>query len=888
MTESTSWIFSFGEGRADGDGQDRLRLGGKGAGLAGMTAMGIPVPPGFTISTEVTTRYVRGSGEMPAGLEEALAPALALLETRMQRTLGDVERPLLVSVRSGARASMPGMMDTILNVGLNEETVHGLAAMTGQPRFAWDSYRRLIQMFGAVVLGVHHFYFEEELHAVRQEAGVRTDDALEVEHLQKLVDRYRRLVKERTGRDFPQSPREQLHRAIVAVFESWYNDRAEAYREMHGIPRTWGTAVNVQAMVFGNLGETSGTGVCFTRNPSTGEPGLYGEYLLNAQGEDVVAGIRTPLPIMSEDPSARPLGAVLPQAWASLLDMQARLEAHYRDMQDIEFTIEQGRVWILQTRNGKRTAAAEVRIAVDLAQEGVLSRAEALQRVAASRIDSLLHPTIDARATLDVLAKGLPASPGAATGRLAFTAREAEDLAAAGVPCILVREETSPDDIRGMKAAEAIVTARGGMTSHAAVVARQMGKCCVVGTQALRIDAAARQVRVGDRVFGPEDTWSVDGATGTVLLGRAPLVPAQLTPAFHTLMEWADEARTLGIRTNADNGADATLARRLGARGIGLTRTEHMFFEGERIHAMREMILAHDRPSREKALAQLRPLQTSDFAEIFEAMDGLPVTVRLLDPPLHEFLPDQARDIALMAERMGRTPEQIHQAIERLTEANPMLGHRGCRLGLTYPEIYRMQVGALLDATVLRWEAGGDPRPEIMVPLVAVAEELAQIRAMVGELIDAEYGAWAPRLRTIPIGTMIELPRACLVADRIAAHADFLSFGTNDLTQTTYGFSRDDVSTFLPDYLRLGLLQADPFVTLDADGVVALMRMAVEKARSVNPDIKVGLCGEHGGDPVSIGLVNGWLDYVSCSPWRVPVARLAGAQVALEAEGVRA
>ena len=879
---SARWIYSFGNGHADGSGGDRQMLGGKGAGLAEMTRLGVPVPPGFTISTEVSVIYDRESRTLPAELLEQMNQALQQLEDQMGRRFGDPENPLLVSVRSGARVSMPGMMDTILNVGLSSGTIEGLVAHTGNARFAWDSYRRLIQMFGDVVMGVHSYYFEEELHEARERAGVRTDDALSDADLRELVDRYRALILQRAGRPFPEDPRTQLQEAVIAVFESWYNKRAFDYRNMNDIPHTWGTAVNVQSMVFGNMGDDSATGVTFTRNPSTGEPVLYGEFLANAQGEDVVAGIRTPQPILQVREGDTSMQSLMPEAFEELRRIQAQLERHYRDMQDIEFTVERGRVWILQTRSGKRTAAAEVRIAVDLANEGVITREDAVLRVSPERLEALLHPAIDRSVALDIIARGLPASPGAATGRIAFTADEAESLAEQGIACVLVRNETSPEDIRGMKAAVAIMTARGGMTSHAAVVARQMGKCCIVGCHALRINLETRTIAVGERHFDETAVLSLDGTTGDIIAGAVPLRPAQLTASFHELMSWADAVRTIGVRTNADNGSDSAQARTFGAEGIGLTRTEHMFFEDGRINTMREMILAHGRGAREKALEKLRPFQKRDFVDILWAMSGCPVTIRLLDPPLHEFLPQRESDIDDLAERMGLSAEDVHRTVERLRESNPMLGHRGCRLAITYPEIYDMQARAIFDAALQVRAEGGNPRPEIMIPLVATARELKQIRERIEGIIRTEYAAEAEWLQSFPIGTMIELPRACATAGEIAAVADFFSFGTNDLTQTVFGFSRDDVSTFLPSYLQAGILDADPFVTLDREGVGALIRMAVEAARATRPDIKIGLCGEHGGDPRSISFVQqGLVHYVSCSPFRVPVARLAAAQASL-------
>jgi len=881
-------VYGFGAGTADGDGSMKPLLGGKGAGLAEMTRIGIPVPPGFTITTEVCLAWQKHGGALPEGVQAEIDAALGRVESILGASFGDAENPLLVSVRSGARQSMPGMMDTILNVGLNDETVEGLAARTGDPRFAWDSYRRFVQMFGDVVLGVHHFYFEEELVAARRAAGLRPDQSdadLSADHLKSLVGAYKALIRERSDVPFPEAPADQLAMAIRAVFASWNNNRAIEYRRMNDIPDAWGTAVNVQAMVFGNMGDDCATGVAFTRDPSTGEHVFYGEWLPNAQGEDVVAGIRTPQPLTGTDGDLPSLESAMPEAFAKLDAIQKTLERHYLDMQDLEFTIQRGDVWILQTRVGKRTAAAEVRIAVEMADEGLIHRDDALLRVDPDRIDALLHPRIDRDGAHEVIAKGLPASPGAATGALAFTAEEAEARSEAGESVILVRNETSPEDIKGMKVAAAILTARGGMTSHAAVVARQMGTCCVVGCGQCVIDADARTMRIGGRTFGPEDVLSVDGTTGEVIIGEVTLVEAQLTPAFERLMSWADDRRTIGVRTNADTGPDAATARRLGAEGIGLVRTEHMFFEGDRIHAMRAMILATTASQRAKALAGLRPLQQGDFEAIFEAMSGHPVTIRLLDPPLHEFLPERDADIEEIARRFDIGVDAVRRTIATLHESNPMLGHRGVRLGVTTPELYEMQARAIFDATLAARARGLDPQPEIMIPLVAHTAELKAMRDRIEAVRDNEYGADAAVLRTIPIGTMIELPRACVTADEIAEHAEFISFGTNDLTQTTYGLSRDDASGFLPAYIAAGLLEHDPFVVLDTKGVGSMIKIACANARGARPGIKVGICGEHGGEPRSVAwLQRGVVDYVSCSPYRVPIARLSAAQAAIRQE----
>ncbi|TVQ98012.1 MAG: pyruvate, phosphate dikinase [Deltaproteobacteria bacterium] len=875
-------VYFFGDGAADGDGGMRPILGGKGATLAEMSRIGLPVPAGFTIATEVSVSFGPERTALPEGLRAEIDTALARVEQLMDARFGDADRPLLLSVRSGAQVSMPGMMDTVLNVGLNPDTVKGLAAWSGDERFALDSWRRLIQMFGDVVLGVDHFVFEDELHQAKLRAGVRDDNALSADQLRALVDRFHAIIERETGAPFPNDPQEQLHASIRAVFASWHNDRARSYRELNDIPHDWGTAVNVQAMVFGNLGDDSATGVAFTRDPSTGENAFYGEFLPNAQGEDVVAGIRTPQPLRRAPESGLvSLEEMMPSAFAELDDMRRRLEAHFREMQDIEFTIQRGRVWMLQTRTGKRTAAAGLRIACEMVEEGLLSQKEAVLAIDSRRFDALLHPQLDPDAEKDVLARGLPASPGAATGRIAFTAEDAERRAAAGEDILLVRVETTPEDIRGMNAARGILTARGGMTSHAAVVARQMGRPCVAGCSALDLDVAGQSLRVAGRTFGPDDALTLDGGTGEVIAGSVPRVPPRLGDSWGTLMGWVDGHRRIGVRANADNGEDAALARRLGAEGIGLCRTEHMFFAGDRINAMREMIMSPSPEARRKALDTLRPFQQEDFEAIFRAMDGLPVTIRLLDPPLHEFLPTRDADLEDLAGRLGLGVREVRAIAGRLAEANPMLGHRGCRLGVTWPEIIEMQTRAILDAAIAVESEGARIQPEIMVPLVALESELEWCRKRIEAILD-EYRS---RLRArVLIGTMIELPRACLVADRIARHADFFSFGTNDLTQTTLGISRDDAATFLPAYIDQGLLQHDPFVVLDEEGVGALIRMAVEKGRTVRPDLKVGICGEHGGEPRSVAFVeNGLVDYVSCSPYRVPVARLAAAQAALRA-----
>jgi len=878
-------VFFFGDGRADGRAEMRETLGGKGANLAEMTRLGVPVPPGFTISSEVCADFAAAE-EIPEAVQRAALLALARVERSMGRRFGDAENPLLVSVRSGARVSMPGMMDTVLNLGLNRETARGLAARAGA-RFAYDSYRRFVQMFGDVVLGIPHDRFEARLEELKDARRTEHDTDLTAADWQALLLEYEEIVQERTGRPFPQDPHEQLWGAIAAVFRSWGNERARRYRQIHAIPGVWGTAVNVQAMVFGNMGDDCATGVAFTRDPSSGDKRFYGEYLVNAQGEDVVAGIRTPLPVnrasRSESSGDLPtLEERMPRAYRELVRIYKRLEKHYRDMQDIEFTIERGKLWVLQTRNGKRTANAAVKIAVDMAKEGLIDRGEAVARVNAESLDQLLHPTLDPNAVRDVVAKGLPASPGAAVGRIVLSADDAEAQSRAGEKVILVRIETSPEDIHGMDAAEGILTARGGMTSHAAVVARGMGKCCVAGCGALRVDAAAGEMRVGARVFRAGDFITLDGSSGEVMAGEVPTVLPELGSAFGELMRWADRIRRVGVRTNADSPADAKLAREFGAEGIGLCRTEHMFFEPGQILAVREMILAPDAASRERALAKLLPVQQRDFEGIFAAMAGLPVTIRLLDPPMHEFLPHANEDIRAVAAALGAATATLRAKVDELREFNPMLGHRGCRLGLSFPEIYAMQVRAIAQAACAVEMRGVKVQPEIMLPLVSHVGELEKLRALVeGEL--AAVLAAHPGVRLRPrIGAMIEVPRAALTADQLALHADFFSFGTNDLTQTGYALSRDDAGKFLPDYIEGGILQDDPFVSVDEEGIGRLMRIGVEGGRRTRPELKVGVCGEHGGDPKSIRFcAELGFDYVSCSPYRVPVARLAAAQAAL-------
>lgn len=868
-------VYFFGRGQTEGNAQMKDLLGGKGANLAEMANLGIPVPPGFTITTEVCISYYRNNQEWPEGLEEEIKANMAKLEEAMGQQFGSTENPLLLSVRSGARVSMPGMMDTVLNLGLNDATIQGLIARSQNERFAYDSYRRFIQMYSDVVLGIDHDLFEETLAAMKEARGVTQDTDLTADDLKELVAKYKEIVLSRLGKPFPEDVWEQLRGSINAVFQSWNNPRAVKYRALNNIPGDWGTAVNVQAMVFGNLGETSGTGVAFTRDPGTGEKRFFGEYLINAQGEDVVAGIRTPQPIST-------LAEAMPDVYNQLVEIYQKLENHYRDMQDLEFTIQDGQLFLLQTRNGKRTAQAAVRIAVEMVKEGLITEKEALLRVSPAQLDQLLHPMIDPKAKVKPLAKGLPASPGAAVGKVVFTAEDAEKWAANGEKVILVRIETSPEDIGGMHAAEGILTARGGMTSHAAVVARGMGKCCVAGCSAIKVDLAERCFYVGDQVVR-EGTWlTLNGSTGEVILGQVPLIQPELSGDFAQLMEWADKYRKLGVWANADTPGDAATAVKFGAEGIGLCRTEHMFFAEDRIKAVREMILAEDTESRAKALQKLEPMQRGDFKDIFRVMQGLPVTIRLLDPPLHEFLPNEPQIIADLAKSLGKTEGAIRRKVESLHELNPMLGHRGCRLGITYEEIYEMQARAILSAAAELKAEGIEVKPEIMIPLIGTKAEFDLLREMILR-VAAEVKAKYNVELNFTIGTMIEIPRATLIADQIAQTAEFFSFGTNDLTQMTLGYSRDDVGSFLPTYLEKGILQADPFSTIDQEGVGQLVRLGVERGRKANPKLKLGVCGEHGGDPDSIAFFHAvGLDYVSCSPYRVPVARLAAAQAAIK------
>ena len=841
----TQWVYSFGAGRNEGRAEMRNLLGGKGANLAEMASIGLPVPPGFTITTEVCTAFYENDHRYPAELTEQVRAGLAHIEQAVGLTFGDRQKPLLVSVRSGARVSMPGMMDTVLNLGLNDATVEGLAALSGDPRFAWDSYRRFIQMYGSVVLDVDHHRFEEIIEHVKLDRGVVEDTALTAWDWHRVVDAYKEMVAEETGKPFPLDPEEQLWGAIGAVFGSWMNPRANTYRRLHDIPASWGTAVNVQAMVFGNMGDDCATGVCFTRDPSTGENIFYGEYLVNAQGEDVVAGIRTPQPMakLRAKPDELPMEVAMPAAYAELLEVRQTLERHYKDMQDIEFTVQRGKLYMLQTRNGKRTAAASLRVAVEMAREGLIDHREAVLRVNPASLDQLLHPTLDPKAARTLISKGLPASPGAASGAVVFSADEAESRAAKGETVILVRVETSPEDIHGMHAAQGILTTRGGMTSHAAVVARGMGRPCVAGAGGITVDYGAQTLSAGGHVVRAGDIITLDGATGEVFLGLVPMIEPQLSGEFATLMEWADSYRRLKVRTNAETPLDAETARRFGAEGIGLCRTEHMFFDPSRIGAVRQMIMAPDEPGRRVALAKLLPFQRQDFIDLFRIMAPLPVTIRLLDPPLHEFLPHADAELADVAEALGADVEQMRRRAAELAEANPMLGHRGCRLGVTYPEIYETQARAIFEGAIaVARESGTAPIPEIMIPLVSTKKELDLTRAQVERVAKAVFAETGVTIE-YTIGTMIELPRAALIADQIAEVADFFSFGTNDLTQTTFGLSRDDAGKFLPAYVEQGILAKDPFVSLDIEGVGALVRLAAERGRSRKAKLKLGICG---------------------------------------------
>ncbi len=883
----TKWVYSFGGGRADGGAEDKNLLGGKGANLAEMSGLGMPVPPGFTLTTDVCTAYYDNGENYPNDLADQVTAAMGDMEKAAGAKFGDQENPLLVSVRSGARASMPGMMDTVLNLGLNDNTVQALVRSSGNERFAWDSYRRFIQMYSDVVLGIDHYKFEGLLEDLKEEKDLRLDTDLSSDDLRELVDHFKAEVESAIGVAFPQDVTAQLWGAIGAVFGSWQNARAVTYRRLHDIPASWGTAVNIQAMVFGNMGEDSATGVAFTRDPSTGDKHFFGEYLINAQGEDVVAGIRTPQHLTkaarTEAGDDKPsLEEVMPAIFIELEAIYQRLEAHYRDMQDIEFTVQRGTLYMLQTRSGKRTAEAAIKIAVEMTNEGLLSREEAILRVAPDSLDQLLHPTLDPKAERQVIGHGLPASPGAATGKVAFSADQAESLAAQGESILLVRIETSPEDIHGMHAARGILTSRGGMTSHAAVVARGMGRPCVSGAGQLRIDYKSQTMQVGDIAIAAGDVITIDGSSGEVMLGEVATIQPKLSGGFATLMGWADEIRQLGIRTNAETPAEAKAAIEFGAEGIGLCRTEHMFFDTNRILAVREMILAEDLAGRQAALAKILPMQRQDFVDLFTIMTGLPVTIRLLDPPLHEFLPKSDDELAQLASVTGAAAEDLRFRANQLHEYNPMLGHRGCRLGISYPEIYEMQARAIFEAAaIVSVGQGKTVVPEVMIPLIASKAEFVflqeRIAAVAGQ-VSAEHGGKLEYL----IGTMIELPRAALRAGEIAEEADFFSFGTNDLTQTVFGISRDDSAGFLEDYHDKGILEGDPFATLDRDGVGELVALAVERGRGSRSDLKLGICGEHGGDPASIAFCQSvGLDYVSCSPFRVPIARLAAAQAAI-------
>ena len=874
MTEK--YVYLFGTAQSEGDKEMRNLLGGKGANLAEMAQLGLPVPAGFTITTEVCTYYYNHDQTYPSALKDQVERAIAEVEKTMDMRFGDAANPLLLSVRSGARVSMPGMMETVLNLGLNDEIVQGLIDQSGDPRFCYDVYRRFVQMYGDVVMGLRPEDekeadpFEALLDAKKHARGVSLDSELSAQDLRELVAEFKAEIAKRLDREFPEDPHEQLWNAIGAVFGSWQGQRAIRYREIEGIPHDWGTAVNVQSMVYGNMGDDCATGVAFTRNPSTGEKHLYGEFLINAQGEDVVAGTRTPQPLSE-------LSSQMPQVYNQFQAICDQLEPHYRDMQDVEFTVQKGKLWMLQTRNGKRTGAAAVQIAVDMAAEGLISQEEALLRVTPDQLDQLLHPTFDEASPKDVIAEGLPASPGAATGQVVFNSAEAETQAAAGQQVILVRQETSPEDIGGMDAAQGILTARGGASSHAALVARGMGKCCVAGCESIAINYHQELFTANGKTVKKGDWISLDGSSGQVMLGQVPTVEPSFSSSFDTMMGWADDKRRLAVRTNADTPHDSQVARNFGAEGIGLCRTEHMFFEGDRIVAVREMILAADEAGRRQALAKLKPIQRLDFEGIFTAMDGLPVTIRLLDPPLHEFLPHEPAQQQQMAEEMGVPLRQIEAKITSLHEFNPMLGHRGCRLGITYPEIYEMQVEAIFEAAANVRAKGVNPLPEIMIPLVGTEREFSDLKAMIDRVAagvedDIEY----------LVGTMIEIPRAALLADQIAEQAEFFSFGTNDLTQLTFGYSRDDAGKFLPEYVAQGILADDPFQSLDQEGTGQLVRLGTERGRSTRPQLKVGICGEHGGDPSSVGFCHDvGLDYVSCSPYRVPIARLAAAQAVL-------
>jgi pyruvate, orthophosphate dikinase len=882
----TEWVYFFGDGKADGNAAMKNLLGGKGANLAEMSSLGLPVPPGFTLTTDVCTHYTGNDQTYPEALKKQVEEALAGVEKIMGLKFGEAGNALLVSVRSGARASMPGMMDTVLNLGLNDETVEGLAKASGDERFAYDSYRRFLQMYGDVVLGVEHHMFEDLLEDHKDRAGVHLDTDLGADDWRDLVDVYKEMVEKELGYPFPQDPHEQLWGAIDAVFGSWMNKRAQTYRMLHDIPEEWGTAVNVQSMVFGNMGDDCATGVAFTRDPANGENAYYGEYLINAQGEDVVAGIRTPQPLTiagkhANSPDELSMEEVMPETYAELVDVRSRLERHYQDMQDMEFTVQQGRLWMLQTRAGKRTTKASLKIAVDMVDEGLIDKSEAITRIDPGQLDQILHPTLDPQATRDVLGVGLPASPGAASGRIVFNSTDAESWCERGEKVILVRIETSPEDIGGMHVARGIVTTRGGMTSHAAVVARGMGTPCVSGVGSIRIDYAKKTMTVLGETIKEGDVITIDGTSGEVMRGKVPTIQPEFSGDFSKLMQWVDETRTLNVRANAETPADAQTAREFGAEGIGLCRTEHMFFDPERIIHMREMIVAGDEASRRTALDKLLPFQRQDFIDLFNIMDGLPVTIRLLDPPLHEFLPHGEADIANVAKAAGIDVDAVKERAGQLHELNPMLGHRGCRLGITYPEIYEMQARAIFEAAIEVSATGKSVIPEVMIPLVAVKSELDVLKALVEKTAQKVIEEKGGNL-DYSVGTMIELPRAALRAGDIAETAEFFSFGTNDLTQTALGLSRDDAGPFIQIYREKGVLENDPFVSIDVEGVGELVRIAAERGRATRPGMKLGICGEHGGDPASVIFFHEvGLDYVSCSPYRVPIARLAAAQAAL-------
>jgi pyruvate,orthophosphate dikinase len=883
----TKWVYEFGTDKTEGDAKMRNLLGGKGANLAEMASLGLPVPPGFTVTTEVCTHYYDNDHVYPDALKAQVDVAMHAIEHQTGCKFGDAENPLLVSVRSGARVSMPGMMDTVLNLGLNDITVEGLAKRSGDERFAWDSYRRFIQMYGDVVLGVDHHEFEDVIDTFKRRNDISQDTDIDAAGWKDIVAEFKGLVQDALGKPFPTDPAEQLWGAVGAVFSSWMVPRAMTYRKIHDISHDWGTAVNIQAMVFGNMGDDCATGVCFTRDPSTGENYFYGEYLVNAQGEDVVAGIRTPQSLTKygrekEGSEMLSMEEAMPEVFGQLDDVRHKLEKHFRDIQDLEFTVQSGKLYMLQTRSGKRTAKAALKISVDLVEEGLITQEEALLRIEPQSLDQLLHPTLDPDAPRTVMTKGLPASPGAASGHIVFTSDDAEKQSGEGRDVILVRQETSPEDIHGMHAAQGILTSRGGMTSHAAVVARGMGKPCVAGAGEAHIDAKTKVMRIGDHVIPEGEIVTIDGSTGEIMLGEVETIKPEMSGDFGVLMGWADNARRMTIRTNAETPLDAKTALDFGAEGIGLCRTEHMFFDSDRIQNVREMIFATTEEDRKMALDKLLPAQRSDFAELFEIMGGLPVTVRLLDPPLHEFLPHEEEDIVSFTERSGIDAAIVRRRLGELTESNPMLGHRGCRLGITYPEIYEMQARAIFEGALeAASKTGQTVAPEVMIPLVGAHQELSLMRGAVERVAESVFEEKGDSVEYM-VGTMIELPRACLTADEIAKHADFFSFGTNDLTQTTLGMSRDDAANFLPPYISHGIYERDPFASIDVDGVGQLVEMAKAKGRAVKEGLKLGICGEHGGDPSSITFCEQiGLDYVSCSPYRVPIARLAAAQASI-------